>query len=257
MTTWHHRKQLIEVVRLRLGHSEETAQVYFDMEDTIARLWTSGEHDMSYYNHPVYAYEGVNCFNLFTKGYVRYFAKWCHEQAPWHGKRLNEVLDYGCGIAASSRLFNELAHIGVIAHYYGDPQHDSLHCDAPYQVRAGFAICQSVDTSNLVHVLATDPEQIRKALSWDGIMAFEVLEHELEPLKLFDQLVKDPNTWVFCESSSFSTADKYGHWPTYIVDGEKVDRMAMSRRWKKELAKRGWTLTAKGWNGRPAIWTRL
>jgi hypothetical protein len=258
MPYWHSKKELYRACRETFGHNEAIQEAYLDMEPAVARLWTAGEHDFSYYSSPFYAYESVTCFAGFTKGATRWFARWAADNVGFYGKRLNEVLDYGCGVGASSRLFTELTGIGTIAHYYGGigTAKTMEPGTCPKQMLVGTAICQG---SQVTHVASSSPQQLRtyQGLHWDGVMAFELFEHELDPVALFDDLVKEPNTWIVCEASSFTTGDKYGHFPVYNVGEEAVDRRAMPRRWRRELEARGWVLADSGWNARPKVWVRL
>jgi len=225
---------------------------YLALEQEVDRLWVEGIHDFRYYDDPLYVYNCVNCFCDFSKGTARFFAKWVVDNLELYDRRINEVLDYGCGIAGTSRIFREITGIGALAHYYGVQGQQCL------QQAVGMAVCQDVD--RIKHVRTTRPSDlVQDGMHWDAVMAFELFEHEREPLKVWDELtqLRPLEPWVVCEASSFSTDFKYGHWPVYVVDDKEVPRGKMMKAWKAALRDRGWILAETGWNGRPHIWVRV
>jgi hypothetical protein len=245
------RKGLYGLMRDRLGHTEEMQKEFLKIHHSWDRLWSLGLHDFGHYDEDAFLYDMIECFADFSRGCTAYFAKWVNENLAMYDRRLNEVLDYGCGIAASSRLFREKTDIGVLAHYYGDPN-QGPH---PRQRVIGELVCEGTDRIRHVTALSPLSGQIGH-LAWDGVMAFELFEHEREPVRLFDDLTYYSETWVVCEASSFSNGTEYGHFPSYLVDGYEVPRHQMGRAWRESLQARGWHKVATGWNSRPQVWVR-
>ena len=95
----------------------------------------------------------------------------------------------------------------------------------------------------------------------DVVLGFEVFEHLHEPVDAARVSLK--NTNLYFDSSSFGFPSP-GHWPTYLVDGDKeVDGKRMKRFFYKQLRLMGFDyahdldLMAKPfWNSRPAVFVR-
>jgi hypothetical protein len=181
----------------------------------------------------------VECFLDFTKQGAHGFAEWLIGEGAKY--EVKTVIDWCCGIGASTRYMMQKAPgVQFIAHNYPGARAQSYVANR---------ILQPVGNGVLV---AGEGDEFP---SFDAIAAFELLEHERQPLAVIDGWA-NLGVKVIGEVSSFHI-DNYGHFPVYDLDGDFIQREDAARVFTKRMKERGWVNAWSGWNGKPRVWVKV
>jgi SAM-dependent methyltransferase len=240
---WYGRRRLRPVLCDALGITEQRRQRLWE-EDRVAwqRWWSEATvaEQAAYlpeYQSGWYGVVALECFSDHSAGATRRFAGWFND-AGLDGR----VLDVGAGIGATTRLFAELTGATTIGHAYGQGAQlevmRRLLDDAP-----GTSIV--VNPDEVAAVADVRPY---------AVLAYELVEHLREPLT-FIRALTDLDVRVLSCANSF--VDDFGHWSSYLCDGDEVPRDRMAKRFGAEMRALGWSPVKTGfWNNRPQVWTR-
>lgn len=166
------------------------------------------------------------------------------------------------GIKEVSKLIN-VNPVKVLDHYCGVGLTSLEMSMAGWQVTGFNDVSAQNEANKRLHALyevsptiIEDESKIPNG-EYDVVVCLEVLEHMKEPLPLARRLVNyvKPRGFII-ETTSFSSPQHPGHFPSYILDGREVAGRVAAREVHTIMKAAGFVQVFSGYNGRPRIWQR-
>ncbi|MEM2159410.1 MAG: hypothetical protein QXN55_00460 [Candidatus Nitrosotenuis sp.] len=225
---------------------------YHDVHDMLFDRWYATldpskdirqqKPDYSIYNVPDYMAVPAYCFKQWTKGNTLSVIKFFEiiDHTP------KSVMDVFAGTGQSTILLAKAFPDSEIIYY-------NVADDQPEVFRR---LCQIFDVKNAT---ATNKLQTTEA-----VVAFESIEHVIEPCKFITPIIENPETLFYADASSFSQPG-IGHFPQYINAADQpIKNKGFKRHFNRHLNSLGFyrhsdpkRFFAKHFfNGRPTIFVR-
>jgi len=214
-----------------------------DLERRWYRSVANGSPDYGVYSDDAYL---SDCW----AGWIEYsrdsLRKLCPPKSyPPHGvlgdlnrMGVSTILDLGCGMglttAALTELFPDARVTGT--NIPGNSQYSVAERLAS---RYGFTM-----------VPETDPA----FAPVDLVLASEYFEHFESPIEHLNEVLDHLRPRAMVIANAFNVSS-IGHFPSYLVNGSRVDGRATSRAFSSTMKRRGYVkLPTAIWNGRPSYW---
>lgn len=220
--------EITEAVQGTLKHYTKKGY-YAPCAELLDRWYLSlknNEPDYSVYEGLEYVAEALNCYILYSKGYIRNLLRLNLDD-------VKTIADLGCGIGYSTALLAELfPGSKVIGTQLPGLQRDIAEMKG---ADCGFTIEGSL--SNYV----------------DLVFASDYLEHFPNPTDHALSFLQYKPKYLVLANSFAPTST--GHFDSYIIDGVGVDDKQAGRKFNNWLRKQGYAKLETGfYNGRPSVW---
>ena len=202
----------------------------FDDSEALA-IW---EHSLTLNEPAYYLYDekfflvaSFICWKKYSKNYIKHL--YDNEETNKLISDCSNIVDLGNGLGYSTQYLTNL---------FGD-KFSAIQLPNTEQYKYNEMLkIKLVDLSNC---------------DADGFIAFDFMEHILEPIKYLDEmLLKKPKLLIF--ANSFNTR-AVGHFREYKVNDVMISEKKIGRHFNNHLRAKGYEkLKLKFWNDRPAVW---
>jgi len=200
----------------------------------VERRWyaslDAGEPDYGVYDDDEYLAEAWACWRIYSRKYLRAI-----RDALDLGS-VESVADLGCGVGLTTAALSEMFPSAIVT----GTNLDSVQARIARRLaeRYGFRVEPTLAT--IGHA--------------DVVFASEFFEHIEQPITYLASVLDTLTPRVLLVANTFGQR-AIGHFDSYLVEGERLDGAATSRRFGQILRSRGYErVETKFWNNRPAYW---
>lgn len=204
-----------------------------------ASLKGGGEPDWAVYETDEYLAEMWACWTVYSRKYLTAIRG--PKSLPPLGVEadigaVSRVVDLGCGIGLTTALLKlRYPAADVVGTNLDNTQ--QMRLATRLSERFGFRTASKLEPGDT-----------------DLVFASEFFEHVPAPIDYLREVLDTLSPRAMLIANSF-TALAIGHFPSYLVDGRRLDGAATSKLFNTELKRHGYEKAkTKLWNGRPAYW---
>ena len=209
--------------------------------------------DYSIYDSPIFVLDLWACWKLYSRNYIRNIVTSKNEINgeriyDYFNKRINNVVDLGCGIGYTSVALSQVFNCGVYATNIKDSAQWKF-CKLLFQNHNRIGIADNIKKVG---------EHIKKnERTIDMVFASEYFEHFANPIDHATIVINSVKPKFIAMANAFG-ADAIGHFDTYPVGDKKVEGRLFGRYFNDHIRSMGYeTLETGFFNNRPYIFQKI